>query len=126
MASPLGYDGGLTCSIQVLDLNKAMKWYEEKLGFTKLYQIDDMGWAEMSTEIKGVNIGLSQVEKITGTGNCKLTFGVKDIDKTRALLEKQGVRFTGETITIPGMVKLATFEDPDKNVHMFYQGLSPQ
>lgn len=123
MPSPLNYDGGLTCSIQVLNLNKAMKWYQEKLGFTKLYQVDDMGWAELSTEIKGVNIGLSQVEKITGTGNSKLTFGVKDINAARAHLERQGVRFTGETITIPGMVMLATFEDPDKNVLMFYQGL---
>lgn len=126
MPSPLGYDGGLTCSIQVSDLARSMKWYQEKLGFTKLYQIDDMGWAELSTEIKGVNIGLSQVEKVGPSGNTKLTFGVKDLDHTRATLEKQGVKFTGETITIPGMVKLATFMDPDQNVHMFYQGLQAE
>lgn len=123
MASAIGYDGGLTCTVQVLDLKKAMKWYQDKLGFTPLYTMDDMGWGELATEIKGVNLAVSQVEKVTATGNTKLTFGVKDIDKTRTLLEQHGVKFTGETITIPGMVKLVTFEDPDHNVHMFYQSL---
>lgn len=124
MASPVGYNGGLTCAIQVKDLAKSMKWYQDIMGFTMLYKIDEMGWAELATETKGVNIGLSQVEKITGTGNCKLTFGVHDIDKTRKMLEAKGVKFTGETITIPDMVKLATFEDPDHNVHMFFQELA--
>jgi hypothetical protein len=43
-----------------------------------------------------------------------LNFGVRgDIEKTRALLEKQGVVFTGPTRVIPGKVKLAGFKDPD-------------
>ncbi|MFN0133986.1 MAG: VOC family protein [Phycisphaerales bacterium] len=123
MASNLGYNGGLTCSISVTNLARAIKWYGENLGFTLLYKVDEMAWAEMATEIKGVNIGLGQVEKITGTGNAKLTFGVKDIEATRRTLEKKGVKFQGPTQEIPGMVKLATFEDPDGNVNMFYQDL---
>ena len=123
MASNLGYDGGLTCSISVKNLDKAIAWYGDKLGFTLLYKVDEMGWAEMATETKGVNLGLGQVEKIPGTGNAKLTFGVKDIDATRKILEGKGVKFQGPTQEIPGMVKLATFEDPDGNVNMFYQDL---
>jgi hypothetical protein len=33
------------------------------------------------------------------------------------------VRFDGPTIELPGMVKLATFFDPDGNPMMFYQDL---
>jgi predicted enzyme related to lactoylglutathione lyase len=124
MASNLGYDGGLTCTIQCTDLARSIAFYRDKLGFKHLYTLDDIAWAELATEVKGVNIGLSQVEKITGTGNCKLTFGVKNVDHTRRQLEAVGVRFTEETIEIPGMVRLATFVDPDGNPHMFYQDLA--
>ena len=53
----------------------------------------------------------------------KLTWGVKDIDAARTLLESKKVRFDGPTQEIPGMVKLATFFDPDGNPMMFYQDL---
>jgi len=119
----LGYDGGLTCSIQVTDLDRALKWYGDVFGFKTLYKVDHIAWAEMATHIPGVNIGLGQVEKITGRGNCKLTFGVKDADKTRKMLEAKGVKFDGETVVMPGMVKLATFFDPDQNIVMVYQDL---
>ena len=126
MSSAIGYDGGLTCSMQVTDLNRSIKWYSDVLGFKLLYKLDDMGWCEMATEVNRVNVGLSQVEKITGRGNTKLTFGVKDIDKARKILEDKGVKFEGPTLEIPGMVKLATFFDPDQNVSMFYQGLQKE
>lgn len=122
-ASPLGYDGGLTCSMQVSNLDKSMAWYRDTLGFNILYKLDDMGWGEMSTEVARVNIGLGQVEKPL-VGGTKLTFGVKDIDKSRKLLEAKGVKFDGATQEIPGMVKLATFFDPDGNIVMFYQDLA--
>jgi predicted enzyme related to lactoylglutathione lyase len=120
--SPIGYDGGLTCSMQVSNLDKSMAWYRDVLGFKVLYKVDDMGWGEMSTEVARVNVGLGQVEKPL-VGGTKLTFGVKDIDKSRKLLEQKGVKFDGPTQEIPGMVKLATFFDPDGNIVMFYQSL---
>jgi catechol 2,3-dioxygenase-like lactoylglutathione lyase family enzyme len=124
MPSAIGYDGGLTCSMQVTNLAKSIKWYTDVLGFTLLYKIDDMAWAEMATEMANVRLGLGQVEKITGRGNCKLTFGVKDLDAARKFLESKGVEFEGPTLVIEGMVKLATFFDPDQNVSMFYQDLA--
>ena len=123
MASPVGYDGGLTAALQVSDLGKALSWYQDILGFTLLYRMDDMGWAEVQSEVKGVNVGLSAVEKPEVKGGATLTFGVKDIDASRKLLESKDVRFDGDTMTIPGMVKLATFYDPDGNKLMFYQSL---
>lgn len=121
--SPLGYDGGLTCSIQVKNIKDSIKWYSDVLGFKLLYHIEDMAWAELATEIKGVNVGLSQVENPAKLSGTKLTFGVKNIDSARKLLEQKKVRFDGPTQEIPGMVKLATFFDPTGNALMFYQDL---
>ncbi len=47
--------------------------------------------------------------------------GVKDIAQARAGLEGKGVKFDGDAVEIPGMVKLATFFDPDGNTYMFSQ-----
>jgi predicted enzyme related to lactoylglutathione lyase len=123
MASPLNFDGGLTCALKVSDLEKSIRWYQDALGFQLLYKLEEMGWCELRTETEGVNVGLSQVEKAGGDGGAVLTFGVKDIDSARKQLEAKDVRFDGETQTIPDMVKLATFFDPDGNALMLYQDL---
>ena len=126
MASNLNYDGGLTLAMQVGDLDGALKWYQDVLGFSILYRLDDMGWAELATEVKGVTVGLSQVETPKVGAGPVPTFGVKDIDAARAKLEARDVRFDGATQVIPDMVKLATFYDPDGNALMLYQSLATQ
>ena len=126
MASSLGYDGGLTCAIEVSDFKRSLQWYQDVLGFKLQYALEDMGWGELETEVPRVAVGISQVEgKPGGKGGATLTFGVKDIEAARKQVESKGVRFDGETRTIEGMVKLATFFDPDGNSLMFYQSLGP-
>lgn len=123
MADNLGYDGGLTCALSVADMKASLAWYRDVLGFKVQYQMDDMGWCELETPVVRVNVGLSQVEKPEVKGGATLTFGTKDIDAARAKLEAQKVRFDGPTQVIEGMVKLATFYDPDGNKLMLYQSL---
>ena len=123
MADALNYDGGLTCSLNCTDLKRSIQWYQDTLGFKLLYQVDEMGWCELASAVTRVNIGLSQVEKAGGKGGATLTFGVKDIDQARKTLEGKKVRFDGATQTIEGMVRLATFFDPDDNALMLYQDL---
>lgn len=124
MPSPIGYDGGLTCAINVTNLDKAIAWYRDVLGFTLLYKLDDIGWCELSTEVARVNVGLGVRKDFKPGQGTKLTFGVKDIEHARAFLESKKVRFDGPTQTMPGMVSLATFFDPDGNALMFFQDLS--
>ena len=69
MASKLGWDGGLTASMGVKDLDRSIAWYRDVLGFTLLYKIDEMAWCEMSTGVDRVNVGLSQVEKVAPEGD---------------------------------------------------------
>ncbi len=120
----LGYDGGLTCALRVRDLDKAIAWYRDVLGFTLINKLDDLAWAEMASPVARVNVGLGAAEKVDTAGGATLTWGVNDIDRARAELEKRDVRFEGDTMTIEGMVKLATFFDPDHNKFMLYQDLA--
>lgn len=119
----LGYDGGLTLSMQSSDRKKSQQWYQDVLGFELLYEVEEIGWSELKSPVARVNLGLSQVEKVT-PGGAVPTFGVEDVDAARKELESKDVRFDGETREYPGMVKLATFFDPDGNALMLYQDLS--
>jgi predicted enzyme related to lactoylglutathione lyase len=125
MTSQLGYDGGLTIAFESSDITRAISWYQEVLGFKFLYKVDEIGWCELQTEVAGgrVNVGISQVEKPKGGRGPVPTFGVKDIAKARGLLESKKVKFDGPTREYPGMVKLATFFDPDGNALMLFEDL---
>lgn len=120
----IAYDGGLTCAIGVSSLDAAIPWYTDVLGMTLLYRRDDIAWAELTTGVDRVNVGLSQNETVGGTGGATLTFGVTDIEAAKATLDAANVRQDGDIMEIPEMVKLLTFYDPDGNALMFYQDLS--
>jgi predicted enzyme related to lactoylglutathione lyase len=125
MATKIRYDGVINCALNISDLGKALAWYQDVLGFELIYKLDDMGWAEVTSPTANVTLGLSQVEKVeTGAGGATVVFGVVDIDEARGQLEQRDVRFDGETMTIPEMVRLATFFDPDGNKFMLAQDLS--
>lgn len=126
MADSLGYDGGLTCAIQVKDRKASAKWYQDVLGFKLLYDVEEIGWCELATSVERVNVGLSEVESPQVKGGTTLTFGVKDVNAARKQLESKDVKFDGSTRVYDGMVKLATFYDPDGNTLMLYEDLSDQ
>jgi predicted enzyme related to lactoylglutathione lyase len=123
--APIDYADHLTISIGVRDLEQAIAWYREMLGFELIYKLDDMGWCEIKTSMNGVSIGLGQNEEPKTEGTTPV-FGVKDIDAARSHLESNGVRFDGETQVIPDMVKLATFYDPDGNPWMLAESNMPR
>ena len=121
----IGYDGGLTCSMGVADLDRGIAWYRDVLGFTLLYRVDEIAWCELSTGVERVNVGLGvREEGAGGPGGSTLTFGVADIEAAKAELDRHNVRQDGPIRDIPGMVRLLTFYDPDDNALMFYQDLS--
>jgi CreA protein len=122
---PFTYDKQLVISVNVSDFPRALAWYREKLGFELLYKLDEYGWGEVKTPWPGVTIGLSQTEEQRAGGTVP-TFGVTDIDAARRHLESLEVRFDGDTYEIEGMVKLATFYDPDGNAFMLAQNLQTE
>jgi CreA protein len=119
---PFEYANALVISVGVKDLDRAIDWYRDMLGFELVYQLDDYGWCEVSSPITGVTIGLGQNEQPKVAGNVP-TWSVKDIAAARSHLESNGVRFDGETQQVGDMVKLATFYDPDGNPWMLAESM---
>jgi catechol 2,3-dioxygenase-like lactoylglutathione lyase family enzyme len=125
MATDLGWKGDLVIAISVKDLKASIAWYEKVLGFKVVYAVEDMGWCEVSTPMENLTIGIGQVEDPKPNESTTPTWGVHDIEKTRKAIEAHGVRFDGPTRETPGMVKLATFFDPDGNPWMLAESLQP-
>jgi len=123
MSGKLDFDGELTLSLPVADLNRAIDWYQKVLGFRLDFRMDDVGWCELKSPVDNVTVGLSVVEK-PNPGGATPTFGVKDIEAAKASLESNDVRIDGEIITIENMVSLLTFYDVDGNTLMFAQLLA--
>jgi catechol 2,3-dioxygenase-like lactoylglutathione lyase family enzyme len=117
------FDGGLTCSMGVSDLDRSLAWYRDTLGFDLLYRLEDIAWCELKTGVERVNLGLSQVEEAGGKGGATLTFGVEDIEAAKAELDSREIRQDGPIRDIPGLVRLLTFYDPDDNALMLYEDL---
>ena len=118
------YDGTITLSATVKNLDAATAWFQDKLGFEQVFRAP--GWAEVATPVLGVTIGLAEGEETPGSGGTTPVFGVADIDAARRELEAKGVAFEGETIELPGLVKLAAFASPDGNRYMLAQSLAEQ
>ena len=116
-------DKTLTIALSVKDRHASAKWYEKMLGFETLYHADEAGWSELQTNTAGVTIGMGEHTK-PAPGNCVPVFGTADLDNARQALEKANVAFDGETDVVEGMVKTATFYDPDGNALMLAQDLT--
>ncbi len=114
----------ITASMGVKDLDSAIQWYGKILGFQPLYKVDEIGWAELTTHMPGVNVGLSQNEVVTLGGGATNVWSVADIEEAKAHLDAHNVKQDGDIQTIPDMVKLLTFYDPDGNAMMFAQTIN--
>jgi CreA protein len=110
----------MVISVGVTDYDRSLAWYRDLLGFELDYELKEYGWCELKTPF-GPSVGLGQTEQVT-PGSTVPTFGVRDLDQARAHLERTGVRFD-ETSEVPGMVRLASFYDPDGNPWMLAQVL---
>jgi predicted enzyme related to lactoylglutathione lyase len=112
--TPFAYGDHVTIAVNVTDFERAIGWYREAFGFELIYRLDDWKWCELSTPIDGVHIGLGQTDDET-RGGMQPTFTVADIEAAKAHLESVGAVFDGDVHEVEGMVKLASFKDPDGN-----------
>lgn len=121
--SLIAVDQTITIAMSVTNRHESAQWYEDMLGFELLYHADEAGWSELRTKTPGVSLGLGEHTK-PAPGNCVPVFGVADLDSARQKLERAKVKFDGETDVVEGMVKTATFYDPDGNALMLAQDLT--
>jgi len=109
------WGAGVLVQMAVSDLDRAAAFYSEILGLEMELRDDALGWARFATGTDGVTIGLGVSDAVEGSGTTSVNLTVRDIHKTRARLEREGVEFRGPTLTVPGVVMLATLLDPDGN-----------
>jgi len=121
---PSGFSGELSCIVPVNDLGAAVNWYVEVLGCHPVSEIAEFGWAELSTPVPGVHLGLSESAAEAGNAATVLNFGVADIAATRTRLESAGVIFEGAAGEIDGVVRFAGLCDPFGNQLMIHQELT--
>lgn len=119
----ISLENTINIAMSVKDRHVSAAWYENMLGFQTLYHADEAGWSELQTNTAGVTIGLGEHTKPV-PGNCVPVFGIGDLDAARHKLEQAKVKFDGETDVVEGMVKTATFYDPDGNALMLAQDLT--
>jgi predicted enzyme related to lactoylglutathione lyase len=120
----LDFQQEMTASMGVTNLDRAIAWYGDVLGFELLYRVDEIGWCEMKTHMEGVIVGLSQNQEVKQGGGATNVWTVTDIDAAKAHLDAHNVKQDGDIQHIPDMVKLLTFYDPDGNAMMFAQSLA--
>lgn len=121
--SLISVEENITIAMSVKDRHASAKWYEDVLGFETMYHADDAGWSEVKTQTAGVTIGFGEHTKPV-PGNCVPVFGIGDLDASRKKMEAANIKFDGETDVVEGMVKTATFYDPDGNALMLAEDLS--
>ncbi|OED44757.1 glyoxalase [Chromatiales bacterium (ex Bugula neritina AB1)] len=121
--STISPNNTITIAFSVKDRKVTSAWYQEHLGFSEIFSVEEAGWTELATNTPGVTIGLGDAEEVQ-TASTTPVFGVADCDSSRAALEKSGIKFDGDTMEFEGMVKLATFYDPDGNALMIAEDLS--
>lgn len=119
----ISVENTITIALSVKDRHASAKWYGDMLGFELMYHADEAGWSEVATNTSGVTIGMGEHTE-PAPGNCVPVFGIADLDAARTKLEDADVRFDGPTDVVEGMVKTATFYDPDGNALMLAQDLT--
>ncbi len=110
--------GNMLSWIVVKDIDSAIKFYTDVVGFTLKVKSAEYGWAELS-DPSGARLGLAQEsDKMANKAgsNAVITITVKDLDEAIAFFQKQGVHLGGEIETVPGHVKMQTFYDADGNM----------
>ncbi len=100
----------------VNDMERAKKFYGETLGLKKTFEMP--GWAEFGHAEGAPSIGLNGAPRdaaAKGDSGATVVLRVADIEKKQRELAARGVKFEGRLEEVPGVVKIATFRDPDGN-----------
>ncbi len=118
--------GNMLSWIVVKDLEAAVKFYTEVVGFDLLNKSPEYGWAELSGP-KGASLGIaeesSEMEMKAGS-NAVMSITVEDLDVACDFYRKKGAKLIGEIVEIPGHVRMQTFLDFDGNMMQIVQKLS--
>ncbi len=97
---------------RVKDLDKACRFYVERLGFAERYRDEEDRWARL--ELNGVELSLTEDENMSGGDGVVFTADVPNLKDEAERLRAAGVDVS-TVIEIPGSMRLVDIQDPDGN-----------
>ena len=115
-------------SVSVTDLDRALGFYVDSLGFEKRIDAsygDDARWVEVAPEGSQTTIALVRFDEVgapgveTGIRLVVLTTNERagaDVEAVRANLQARGVDVDRELLTLPGAPPMFSLRDPDGNL----------
>jgi len=104
--------------LSVTNLEKALHFYKETLGFKELSVSKEHGWAELQGADGGAVVGLAvkgEDNPIQPGANACITLTVDSIESEIVRLKERKVRLVGTIQTVPGHVKMQLLQDLDGN-----------
>ncbi|MEI7560176.1 MAG: VOC family protein [Actinomycetes bacterium] len=113
-------------TIPTQDVDRALEFYEGKLGLTRSVYMPDRGFAEVETG--NVTISLTNFEKMGmefHRNTNPFALHVDDLPAAKAALEADGVVFFGDPLDT-GVCHMAFFADPDGNQLMLHSRYKPR
>jgi catechol 2,3-dioxygenase-like lactoylglutathione lyase family enzyme len=104
-------------AIYVRDWSSALDWYQDKLGFSRMYVEDDDRFAVLALPEGGPVLHLvGDDSRDLGTRNrCAPNIAVDDIDSTLAELQRRGVSVIDVVDDPDDGYRLARLTDPEGN-----------
>ena len=116
------YKPGITIWYNVTSIERTLEFYTKKLDFQLQFHDTESGMAMISTNTNDCTLGFSEGE--AGHPSTSSTvFDVHNIELAVEAFSGKGIMFIGEIETIPNLVKLATFVDPDGHNLMLAESL---
>ena len=118
------------------DLNRAVKWYQEKLGFKmvlrrKLDATTEIAWMTMPgnridlIQRQGASKGPALKDHLMAQGWAHIVFSVADADRAYAILKGRGVNLPEPVSTNQALhIKTSHFPDSEGNWLEIYQDMS--
>jgi ribosomal protein L16 Arg81 hydroxylase/predicted enzyme related to lactoylglutathione lyase len=109
------------CVLAVADAVKAAHWYGRVLGSRVVSSIPEFGWVEVSTNVGGLTLGLTEVPTQVSNRGAVLDFEVEDVDRIRSVLAANGVGIDTPATDIAGVARVLSARDLDGNKLMFFE-----
>lgn len=112
--------------IVVTNLEEAIQYYTKVVGLKLMEHSKEYGWAELAG-VDGSRLGIAEANKEMETkagSNAVVSLTVDNLDEIKAEYKKKGVSLVGDTMEVPGHVKLQSFKDKDGNLFQLAEKLS--
>lgn len=116
------YKSGFTIWYDVTSIERSLEFYTKKLDFELQFHDTDSSMAMISTNTNDCTIGFSEAKSVIPSTSSTV-FDVDNLEQAIEAFSAKGITFIGETETIPNMVKLAVFVDPDGHQLMLAESL---